>query len=117
MSTYRPSTRASSAAASITGGTRAAATPATPSASRAGRKKRGPSTIASELGPQVIATKESTSYGSSGAVVPMALDRMEEGDLRGALTGIVAPKTVGSKYISLPLYFPSPSFFLVLTDI
>ncbi|KFY95679.1 hypothetical protein V498_03190 [Pseudogymnoascus sp. VKM F-4517 (FW-2822)] len=96
MSTYRPSTRASSAAASITGGTRAAATPATPSASRAGRKKRGPSTIASELGPQVIATKESTSYGSSGAVVPMALDRMEEGDLRGALTGIVAPKTVGT---------------------
>ncbi|KFY09893.1 hypothetical protein V492_05299, partial [Pseudogymnoascus sp. VKM F-4246] len=96
MSTYRPSTRASSAAASITGGPRAAATPATPSASRGGRKKRGPSTIASELGPQVIATKESTSYGSSGAVVPMALNRVEEVDLRGALSGIVAPTTVGT---------------------
>ncbi|OBT65866.1 hypothetical protein VE03_05420 [Pseudogymnoascus sp. 23342-1-I1] len=97
MSTYRPSTRASSVAASITGGTRAAATPATPSGpSRAGRKKRGPSTVASELGSQAIATKESTSYGSSGAVVPMALNRVEEGDLRGALTGIVAPKTVGT---------------------
>ncbi|OBT77290.1 hypothetical protein VF21_03428 [Pseudogymnoascus sp. 05NY08] len=96
MSTYRPSTRASSAAASITGGPRAAATPATPTIARGGRKKRGPSTIASELGPQVIATKESTSYGSSAAVVPMALNRVEEVDLRGALTGIVAPTTVGT---------------------
>ncbi|OBT52982.1 hypothetical protein VE04_07483 [Pseudogymnoascus sp. 24MN13] len=63
---------------------------ATPTVTRGGRKKRGPSTIASELGPQVIATKESTSYGSSAAVVPMALNRVEEVDLRGALTGIVA---------------------------
>lgn len=110
MSTYRPSTRASSAAASITGGTRAAATPATPSVPRGGRKKRGPSTIASELGSQAITTKESTSYGSSGAVVPMALNRVEEVDLRGALTGIVAPKTVRSAYIP-------PSSLILLTDI
>lgn len=98
MSAYRPSTRASSIATNGVAGGRAAPTPATPSVSRGLRKKRGPSTIASELGPQIIPTKESTSYGSSAAVVPMTLKRVEE-DLRGALTGIVAPQAAESKYI------------------
>jgi hypothetical protein len=46
----------------------------------------------------------------------MALNTVEE-DLRGVLTGIVAPQTVGSEYIAASLCFPSSSFFfLPFTD-
>lgn len=106
MSYYRPSTRASSSLSSEAPAPRPVPrqTPATPSGpkstTRASRPRRGISFV--ELsGHQVIAGKESTSYGSQTAVIPLAIKKIQNKDLESALQDIVGQEVPLSKSYTL----------------
>jgi hypothetical protein len=103
MSNYRPSTRASSSVSSEVPAPRPVPrqTPATPSGpkttQRGSRLKRGGISFLELSGHQVIAGKESTSYGSQTAVIPLAIKKIQNTDLESALQDIVGQEVPLSK--------------------
>lgn len=102
-SNYRPSTRSSSSAPSeVLPAPRplprqTPATPSGPKATRDSHPKRGGVSFVELSGHQVIAGKESTSYGSQTAVIPLAMKKIQNTDLESALQDIVGQEVPLSK--------------------
>lgn len=100
MSNYRPSTRASSTASPLTPLPANTPTPG-PKNTKKGASRPKRTSVDFLQGQQVIAGKESTSYGSSTAVVPMAMKRVQHNNLENALEDIVGDAVPESEFTPL----------------